>query len=415
MSSMLARLMEESCQKLSSGRLTKKSASSHERLLRAALVSADVSFAVAKSLASKTVTAALGEQTRSKEGLSRTFVGLLEENLSRPHPPRQFGGRIVLVGANGAGKTTTAAKMARVLSRTGKVAVVACDHVRAAAAEQLEAMSSQSGSTFLALPKGSIAKSMKALSPVLEAYDHVIFDTSGVQDLVPLEETTLPDIVKFSSPDWRVLVCDAAGGQQIAALAEYLSPLALDASVLTKSDGDSLGGAALTIVSTTNRPILFVGTGERVEDLEDFSPRGMASRIMGQGDLASLARRAQEVSQESSQEIPVDGKFDFNSMLAMFSAVQSMGGMAWVAKMMPGGIGKIAGNAAEGLARVEAIVLSMSHAERSNPRLLSDSSRISRIARGCGQREGSVLELVNRLESFSSTLSSLRRPSSPSV
>jgi signal recognition particle subunit SRP54 len=233
----------------------------------------------------------------------------------------------------------------------------------------------------------------------------VIFDTAGVQDTVPLVESSLPDLVRYASPEWKVLVCDAAGGQQVSALAEYLSPLGLDGCVLTKTDGDALGGAALTMVSVSGRPILFVGTGEGVGDLEVFSPEGMASRIMGQGDLATLASRAKEVA----PSVKLEGKFDFNSMLGMFSAVRAMGGISWVAKMMPGTVGRKADSAASGLARIEAIVLSMSAEERSNPGLLSESSRIFRIAHGSGQAEGTVRELVNRLESFRLILPSLRR------
>lgn len=405
MSSMLSRLMEESCRKLAGARLTSRAAADQERHLRIALVSADVSFAAARSLANKAVQAARSSKSRSPEVLARHLVEILEGALSRPHPSRPFGGRVMLVGPNGAGKTTTAAKLAKRLASTGKVAVLACDHVRPAASEQLEAMSVRAGASFFKLPQGCASRALTSLSGDISGYDHLIFDTAGVQDMVPLEGSPLEDLARAAAPEWKVLVCDASGGQQVANLAEYLSPLGLDASILAKADGDAMGGAALTMVSVTNRPILFVGTGEGVDDLEDFSPIGMASRIMGQGDLASIAARARKVA----PSVTLEGKFDFNSMLGMFSAVRSMGGISWVAEMMPGHIGRMAGEASSGLSRVEAIILSMSCAERSNPSLLESPSRILRVARGSGQHEGTVRELVNRLESFSSVLPRLGR------
>lgn len=405
MGSVLSRLMEESCRKIATKRLTGKTAADQERHLRVALVAADVSYGVARDLSARVIREALSAKSRCPREMSRLFVVAITDSLSRPIPDREFGGRIMLLGPNGAGKTTTAAKLAMRLSSTGTVAVVACDHVRAAASEQLCAMAKRTGASFFSLPRGPVGPALERLAKDLESHRHVIFDTAGVQDTVPLVESSLPNLVRYASPEWKVLVCDAAGGQQVSALAEYLSPLGLDGCVLTKTDGDALGGAALTMVSVSGRPILFVGTGEGVGDLEVFSPEGMASRIMGQGDLATLASRAKEVA----PSVKLEGKFDFNSMLGMFSAVRAMGGISWVAKMMPGTVGRKADSAASGLARIEAIVLSMSAEERSNPGLLSESSRIFRIAHGSGQAEGTVRELVNRLESFRLILPSLRR------
>lgn len=401
MGTVFSELMEKSCKKLGSLRLTKKSALEQERMIRAALVSSDIAYGAAAKLSKKIVSSALASQGEPGSDLSSVFVKIIEQSLSRPMPPRPFGGRVVLFGPNGAGKTTTAAKIAKLLSARGRVAVVACDHVRPAAAVQLEKMASISSASFFELPKGDVRSSLESLAGNLSGYDHVIFDTAGVQDLVPLDSSPLPEVVRFVRPSWKLMVCDAAGGQQVCALAGYLSPLGIDASVITKTDGDAMGGAALTVVEVTDRPIVFVGTGEKPDDLEEFSPARMASRIMGRGDLAAIASRARKVG----AEIPNCGKFDFDSMLGMFSAVRAMGGASWVAKMMPGTIGRMAERASDGMDRAESIIFSMSRQERKNPSLLSERSRVSRIAAGCGQDEGAVRELVNRLELFGSVMS----------
>ncbi len=401
MSSLLSRLLGESCRKLGSERLTAKSATDHERRLRLALVSADVSYAAATDLAKRVVDCARGVRSRNPTSISESLVAVLTEYLTPTHQSRTLGGRIALIGANGAGKTTTCAKLAKLLAASSRVAVVACDLSRPAASEQLETMASKIPVDFFTLV-GQTPKIRKELLANLENYDHVIFDTAGQQDTVSIVDSGLPSFMTATRPDWKILVCDSAAGQQALSLASYLQPLGIDGCILTKTDGDALGGAALSLVAATSRPILYCGTGECIDDLEVFCPERMAGRIMGKGDLAALANQVKK----SEVRIPSGDGFDFNSMLTMTAAVRNMGGLGWMSKVLPGKLGNLASQCSDSssLGRVEAIILSMSPQERCTPHLLQEPSRISRIAAGSGQSESEVLELVNRLELFKGVL-----------
>jgi len=395
MDSLLSKLMIESCDIFSQARLTKKTISVHERRLRNALVQADVSFPAAKSVASAAVRLAAERSASNDQNLSSAFVNLLKDLLSRPVPERPLEGVLLMVGPNGAGKTTTTAKLAKRLSRRGSTAVVACDICRPAAREQLQKMVEGGDVKFYAVDPKSPRLSLSGMLPELKKFRAVLLDTSGKQDNADADFEELSWISSEVSPDWTLLVCDASGGQQVSSLAKFFLPLGIDAAVLTKMDGDALGGAAISIIWEIDRPILFCGTGERVDDLDMFDPVRMAGRIMGKGDLATLAERA--AREESIAALPV-GRLDFNSMLSITCAIRGMGGLSWVTKMLPKNFVCGAGDASSGMARIEAMIMSMTTEERSKPYLFEDPSRISRVALGSGQDEGAVRELIGRLD-----------------
>jgi signal recognition particle subunit SRP54 len=401
--------MQESCKTLSASRLTKKSLPIHEKRLRNALLEADVTLSVANTIARRAIDLVNQKSTRATPAqLSAAFIELLKDILHRPLP-RQIGpSKIMMVGPNGAGKTTSTAKLARFLSARGSVAVVACDLCRPAALAQLQKMVENAPADFYALDPARPAESLSLLLPVVGSYKSVIFDTAGKQDNSTADFEELSKISAVTKPDWKLLVCDASGGQQISSLAKFFMPLGIDASILTKTDGDALGGAALSMVCETGRPIIFCGTGERLEDFEEFDAARMAARIMGRGDLAAIAARAE--LQESIRDIPDTGPLDFNTMLSLTTVIEGMGGMSWISRLLPGNMGAGTIDASSGVHHIKAMIMSMTNAERANPALLECPSRIERIAAGSGFDEGSVKELAGRLKVFNQALPNLSLP-----
>ena len=314
---------------------------------------------------------------------------------------------ILMIGLQGSGKTTTAAKIASRLTRRDKkkVMMASLDVTRPAAREQLRVLGEQIDVSTLPMAEGetavSIAKRAMAASR-LQGYDVVILDTAG---RVTVDQGLMDEIKQISeitNPAEKILVADALTGQDAVTTAKnFHQNVGVTGIVLTRMDGDSRGGAALSMRSVTGVPIKAVGTGEKLENLEDFHPERVAGRILGMGDVVSLVEKAAEtIEVEEAEKIALKmqkGQFDFNDMLTQLQQVSKMGGLGGVLAMLPG-VGKLqkqmasAGVDDKSIARQVAIIQSMTAQERKSPKLLN-ASRKRRVASG----SGTTAQEINRL------------------
>ena len=396
----------------SKGRLTESDIKDAMKEIRMALLEADVNFKVAKDFI-KTVTEKATD-AEILESLSPTqqvikivneeLVSLLGGQTTRltisPNPPTI----VMMAGLQGAGKTTNCAKLAALLRKQQqrRPLLVACDVYRPAAIEQLRVLAEQ-----IEVPMYSELDSKNpveiAQHAIQEAkakgYDLVIVDTAGrlaVDEQMMNEITAIKEAI---NPDEILFVVDSMTGQDAVNTAkEFNERLDFNGVVLTKLDGDTRGGAALSIRSVVNKPIKFVGTGEKLDAIDQFHPARMADRILGMGDIVSLVERAQEQYDEEEakrlQKKIAKNQFDFNDFLSQIAQIKKMGNLKELASMIPG-VGKaikdidIDDNAFKS---IEAIIYSMTPAERSNPELLNGSRR-TRIAKG----SGTTIQEVNRL------------------
>jgi len=318
----------------------------------------------------------------------------------------------MMCGLQGAGKTTTTAKIAGKLIKKGKkLLLVACDVYRPAAIKQLQVNGEKQGVEVFAMGENhnpvNIAKA--ALEHAQKnGHNVVILDTAGRLHVDEDMMQELENIKKEVEVHQTLLVVDAMTGQDAVNVAnEFHSRLQITGVVLTKMDGDARGGAALSVKSVTGLPILYVGMGEKLSDLEQFYPDRMASRILGMGDVLSLIDKAQEnitIDAEKSKDMTArmkKGKFDFEDYLESMKQMRNMGGLSSILSMMPGmgaKMGDIESMIDEKqLARMEAIVLSMTPAERKNPKLLNPS-RKHRIAKGAGVDIAVVNRFVKQFE-----------------
>jgi signal recognition particle subunit SRP54 len=302
---------------------------------------------------------------------------------------------IALVGLQGTGKTSTAAKLA--LRYKGRnPLLVACDVKRPAASEQLQQLAVRVGAAFFPVGDDALGTCRAALKQARAGGHHlVILDTSGrlhISDELMDELVRIRDQVK---PHYRVLVVDGMTGQDAVAQAtEFNTRLGVSGVIVTKLDGDARGGAALSVRRVSNAPILFVGTGEKIEDLEEFHPDRMAARIMGMGDVASLAERVQAaVSPQDQRQLAerfIKGRFDLEDFLAQLKSLRRIGNLSKLMSMIPGMQGVDVEDT--DFIQVEAIIQSMTRLEREDPDII-DGSRRSRIAAG----SGTTTEAVNRL------------------
>ena len=307
---------------------------------------------------------------------------------------------ILMIGLQGSGKTTTAAKIASRLTRRDKkkVMMASLDVTRPAAREQLRVLGEQINVSTLPMAEGetavSIAKRAMTASR-LQGYDVVILDTAG---RVTIDQGLMDEIKQISeitNPAEKILVADALTGQDAVTTAKnFHQNVGVTGIVLTRMDGDSRGGAALSMRSVTGVPIKAVGTGEKLENLEDFHPERVAGRILGMGDVVSLVEKAAEtIEVEEAEKIALKmqkGQFDFNDMLKQLQQVSKMGGLGGVLAMLPG-VGKLqkqmasAGVDDKSITRQVAIIQSMTAQERKSPKLLN-ASRKRRVASGLAPR-----------------------------
>lgn len=393
------------------GKITEINVAETLKDVRRALLDADVNYKVAKTFTDTVKEKALGQNVLTAVKPSQLMVKIVHDELTKlmgsetvdmnlkGHPAV-----ILMAGLNGAGKTTFSGKLALMLKnkKNRKPLMAACDVYRPAAVEQLKVLGTQMG-----IPVYSESDSKNpvqiALNAIHEAkakgYDTVIVDTAG---RLAVDEEMMQEIAAIKNaitPDETLFVVDAMTGQDAVNTAkEFNERLDFDGVVLTKLDGDTRGGAALSIRTVVNKPIKFVGTGEKMEAIDPFHPSRMADRILGMGDIVSLVERAQEQYDEEEakrlQKKIAKNQFDFNDFMNQIQQIKKMGNLKDLASMIPG-VGKaikdidIDDNAFKG---IEAIIQSMTPRERTNPEILNGSRR-QRIAKG----SGTSLQEVNRL------------------
>lgn len=393
------------------GQITEINVAETLKDVRRALLDADVNYKVAKSFTDTVKQKALGQNVLTSVKPGQLMVKIVHDELAALMGGKacelKLSGRpsvILMAGLNGAGKTTLSGKLALYLKskKSRKPLLVACDVYRPAAVEQLRVLAEQiEVPIYMDLNEKDPVKI--AREGVQEAkakgYDTVIVDTAG---RLAVDEELMKEIAAIKqaiTPDDTLFVVDAMTGQDAVNTAkEFNDRLDYEGVVLTKLDGDTRGGAALSIRTVVDKPIMFVGMGEKMEALDVFHPERMADRILGMGDIVSLVERAQEQFDEKEalklQRKIQKNQFDFNDFLAQIQQIKKMGNLKDLASMIPG-VGKalkdveIDDNAFKG---IEAIILSMTPKERQHPEVLNQS-RKNRIAKG----SGTTIQEVNRL------------------
>jgi signal recognition particle subunit SRP54 len=387
------------------------------REIRRVLLEADVNYQVTREFLKRVEAKALGEQVLKAVSPGQQLVRAVHDELTAmlgekraplaiaPTPPTV----IMMVGLQGSGKTTSTGKLARKMKREMRqTRLVACDVYRPAAVEQLQTLGEQVGVPVYAEPGSTdvlgIAK--RALDTAARERDRVvIFDTAG---RLQIDEEMMEELKRLKAaiqPHEILFVADGMTGQDAVTIAQgFDEALDLTGVILTKMDGDARGGAALSIYGVTKKPIKFLGVGEKLDGLEDFHPERMAGRILQMGDVLSLVERAQrsfdeEQTAKLEKKMRGSGRFDLEDFLTAMRQVQSLGPLENLLKMLPGVNNKMLKNIKvdpQRMKHIEAIILSMTAAERKKPELLNGSRR-ARIARGSGRP---VQEINRLLEQF---------------
>ncbi len=399
------------------GKVSEKDLKEAMREVRLALLEADVSFKVVKEFEKKVFEKAVGSQVLESLTPGQQIIKIVRDELTElmggssskltvsPKAPTVY----MMVGLQGAGKTTTSAKLGALLKKSGKrVLLVGCDVYRPAAIKQLEVVGSQVGCDVYADydEKSPVNIAKKAVSTCdTSKYDTIILDTAGRLHIDEALMGELVDIKNETHPAEILLVIDAMAGQDAVNVAEsFNEQLGVDAIVLTKLDGDTRGGAALSVKAVTGKPIKFAGMGEKLTDLEPFHPDRMASRILGMGDVLSLIDKAQAAIDEK-KAIELEKKikeqtFDLNDYLDQLEQMKNMGPLENMLKLLPGVDSKALKNAKvdeKKMAHIEAIIKSMTNKEREKPEIINHS-RKQRIAKGSGTEVSEVNQLLKQFE-----------------
>jgi signal recognition particle subunit SRP54 len=400
------------------GKLTEADVDAAMREIRLALLEADVNFKVVKAFTKTLKERCLGSDVLNSLDPGQQVVKIVNEELAelmggtgRELAMTQSGTTVILMaGLQGSGKTTACAKLAQHLGGQGKdVALAACDVYRPAAVEQLVTVGKRAGATVY--EQGTDADPVEIAAWALERAkseqrDVLIIDTAGRLHIDTELMDELAKIRKRTRPHDVLLVVDAMTGQDAVAVAESFAAAAeFDGVVMTKLDGDARGGAALSVKAVTGKPILFASTGEKLEDFDRFHPDRMAQRILGMGDVLSLIEKAeQQVDADEAADLEEKirkDQFTLEDFLKQMRQVRKMGPLSGLLGMIPGmGAMKQLKNAKvdEGqLDQVEAIILSMTPAERANPALINGSRR-KRIATGSGTRVQNVKQLLKQFD-----------------
>lgn len=397
------------------GKITEDNISDMMREIRLALLEADVNYKVVKEFTNTVKEKALGEEVASSINPGDLFVKIVKDELtellggeSAPLNTKGNPATLMLVGLQGSGKTTTIGKLANFLRKkhSKKPLLVACDVYRPAAIDQLKQLGKQLGIEVYDEGKNDPVKI--ALNGIKHAkdngYDYVLIDTAGRLHIDEELMDELDNIKNEVNPDEILLVIDSMMGQDaINVITGFNDKLPLTGVILTKLDGDTRGGVALSVRHLTNVPIKFMGTSEKLDGLEMFDPERMAGRILGMGDIISLVEKATEVIDEKEAEKTAkrmqQGKFDLEDFLSTMKQVKKLGPLEKLIKMIPGaqkmGLTNIEIDPKQ-LAHIEAIVLSMTPKERRNPEIIK-ASRKTRIAAGSGR---SVQEVNRLLQQF---------------
>lgn len=407
----LSERLEAAFKKLKSkGSLTEKDVKEAMREVRLALLEADVNYKVAKDFTAKVTERAVGEKVMESLTPSQMVIKIVNEELTAlmggtkarlavaNHPPTI----VMMCGLQGSGKTTHSAKLALMLKNQGhRPLLAACDIYRPAAIKQLQVVGERAGVPVFEMGQTNpveIAQKAVALAKD-QGYDYVFLDTAGRLHVDEELMNELKNIKSTVKPHEILLVVDSMTGQDAVNVAtSFDDALGIDGLILTKLDGDTRGGAALSARAVTGKPIKFVGTGEKLGDLDVFHPDRMASRILGMGDMLSLIEKAeQELDEKKAIELERKlrkNKFDLNDLLDQLQQMRKMGSIKDLLKMVPGigrKIDEIEVDERQ-FDRMQAIILSMTPQERKKPDIINPS-RKRRIAAGCGMQ----VEDVNRL------------------
>jgi signal recognition particle subunit SRP54 len=398
-----------------SGNLTEDQVKKVTREIRLALLEADVNYSVVKEFVGNVRERATGAEVSKALSPGQQVVKIVNEELANlmggTAHKLSFAGRpptvVMLAGLNGHGKTTVAGKLALFVRKLGKNPyLVACDTYRPAAIDQLQQIGRELGVPVYAEgteppPEEIAERGIKAARD--GGYDFVIVDTAGRQvvDVEMMEE--LKRVRKASKPHSVLLVLDVVTGQNAVEVAQAFQEYAdFDGMVLTKLDGDARGGAALSVVSVTGRPVRFASEGEKMSEFDYFYPDRMAGRILGMGDVLTLIEKAeQQMDREEAQADAkrlMSGKFTFEDFLKQMQMLKKMGPLSGLIGMIPGLGKQLQGAQIDDrmLGRVEAMVTSMTSRERRNPKLLQNQSRVRRIARGSGTTPQEVQKFIKQ-------------------
>ena len=401
----------------SKGKLSETDVKEAMREVKLALLEADVNFKVVKDFIAKVTERAIGADVLCSLTPAQQVIKIVNEELcslmgseqSRIEFPSKPPCVIMMCGLQGSGKTTHSAKIANYFQNQGRrPLLVACDVYRPAAIEQLQVLGKQIGVTVFEQGKGNPVKIAKQSLKYAKDYGHdlVILDTAGRLHVDEELMEELENIKKAVSPNEILLVVDAMTGQDAVNVAEsFHEKLSIDGVVLTKLDGDTRGGAALSVLAVTGRPVKFAGIGEKVEDLEPFYPDRMASRILGMGDMLTLIEKAENSLDEQEADRLAKkikkNQFDMNDLLSQLQQLRSMGSMKDILGMIPGISSKIKDQEIDEsrFVKIEAIIQSMTKKEREKPSIISPP-RKRRIAAGSGTTVPDVNQLLKQFESM---------------
>ena len=399
----------------SKGKLSEADVKTAMREVRLALLEADVNYKVAKDFTNSVTEKCIGENVMESLTAAQTVIKIVKEELTSLMGSEQARLKIsnklptvvMMCGLQGSGKTTHSAKLARFLKSKGhRPLLVACDIYRPAAIEQLKVVGKAVDTPVFEL--GTEKPEITAKKAVAHArdygYDFVILDTAGRLHI----DTELMDELKRVTEAVEVtdilLVIDSMVGQDAVNIAKAFNEiLEIDGVILTKLDGDTRGGAALSVRAVTGKPIMFTGVGERLEDLDEFHPDRMASRILGMGDVLSLIERVEsEVDQKKAEEAAKklqENRFDMNDLLDQFQQIKKMGPLKNVLSMLPGMDKQLRDVDIDDrqMLRIEAVITSMTKKERAKPDIIN-ASRRKRIAAGAGVRVEDVNKLLRQYE-----------------
>ena len=401
------------------GKLSEEDVNLALKEVRMALLEADVNFKLVKDFIAKVKESAIGEEVFSSLSPAQTVIKIVrdeltkmmgEENTELKLRPQSEITVLMMVGLQGAGKTTTAAKLAGMFQKQHrKPLLVACDIYRPAAIEQLRVNAEK-----LSIPFFSLGNQVKPEEIAKKAYEEakakgfnlLILDTAG---RLQIDDALMEELKRMKSAvpvDWTILTVDAMTGQEAVNVAESFSKeVGVNGVILSKCDGDTRGGAALSIKAMTGQPILYLGMGEKLSDLEPFYPDRMAGRILGMGDVLSLIEKAQsEMDEEKAKESVrklSKGQFNYDDFLDQMNQLQKLGGIAGILKMLPGMNKAMQGidleDSEKKMKQVKSIIQSMTFKERANPKLMNPS-RKQRIAQGAGVDIAEVNKLVKQFE-----------------
>jgi signal recognition particle subunit SRP54 len=413
------------------GSLDEEAVSRAMREIRLALLEADVNFKVVKEFVERVRERALGQDVLKSLTPGQQVVKIVHEELTAlmgsGSSKLAFASRpptvVLLAGLQGSGKTTAAAKLALLLRKEGKKpALVAADLQRPAAIEQLEQLGRQIQIPVYTGAKDPVAVARDGVAGAVEAgEDVVVVDTAG---RLQIDEELMQELVEIRGavkPTNVLLVLDSMTGQEAVSVAEaFLERVSFDGVVLTKLDGDARGGAALSVKAVTGKPIKLASTGEKLDQLEYFHPDRMASRILGMGDVLSLIEKAEAAAEEDEKEALEKrlraGEFTFDDFLASYRMLQKMGPLKNVVSLIPGVGKQLQGVDIDEreLGRVEAIVLSMTPAERAQPHLINGSRRL-RIAKGSGATVQQVNQLLTARKQMEKMMKQLGKGKIPAL